>query len=472
MSKPTDVRIAEVQGDRQKFAYRSPMKFGGRVVNDVTVQRAIVKLECPALKKTAHGIGEMTLGTAWAWPSKKLTPEQVSRIVLALCDRVLAAASSMTAVAHPIELGIQLRHEARSIANQLADQMKLPEPIPDLAVLLACSPVDAAIHDGFGRLHEKSSFEVLGPEYLDGDLSRWLGDEFVGVTLDQHVLPKPKMTLSLYHLVGASDPLSLGELSQKANDGLPETLEDWIKAEGLSHLKIKLSGVDLDWDVGRVVEVDRIATATAPSREWSFSLDFNECCPDEDYVIDFIERVDRLSKSILVRLQYIEQPTGRDLKARRDITMHRVGRLKPVVIDESLTDFEILKIARQLGYSGIALKACKGQTESLLMAAAARHYGMFIGVQDLTCIGASFLHSAALAAHLPTVTFVEGNGRQYCPAGNEPWESIYRPMFRIRGGVVPTELLGGPGLGFRWPSGVLPKNLAKLSKPPANTPAS
>ncbi len=56
--------------------------------------------------------------------------------------------------------------------------------------------------------------------------------------------------------------------------------------------------------------------------------------------------------------------------------MHRVGRLKPVVIDESLTDFEILKIARQLGYSGIALKACKGQTESLLMAAAARHYGM------------------------------------------------------------------------------------------------
>ncbi len=82
------------------------------------------------------------------------------------------------------------------------------------------------------------------------------------------------------------------------------------------------------------------------------------------------------------------------------------------------------------------------------MAAAARHYGMFIGVQDLTCIGASFLHSAALAAHLPTVTFVEGNGRQYCPAGNEPWESIYRPMFRIRGGVVPTELLGGPGLDF------------------------
>ncbi len=213
-----------------------------------------------------------------------------------------------------------------------------------------------------------------------------------------------------------------------------------------------------------MVEIDRIATASAPNKDWSFSLDFNECCPDEDYVIDFLERVERLSKSILARMQYIEQPTGRDLKARRDITMHRVGRLKPVVIDESLTDLESLKVARQLGYSGIALKACKGQTESLLMAAAAKHHNMFIGVQDLTCVGASFLHSASLAAHLPTVTFVEGNGRQYCPAGNAAWEPLYRPLFRIRGGVVPTELLGGVGLGFRWPTEILPKELAKLAK--------
>ncbi len=57
---------------------------------------------------------------------------------------------------------------------------------------------------------------------------------------------------------------------------------------GLTHLKVKLSGTDLDWDVGRMVEIDRIATASAPNKDWSFSLDFNECCPDEDYVIDFL----------------------------------------------------------------------------------------------------------------------------------------------------------------------------------------
>ncbi len=66
----------------------------------------------------------------------------------------------------------------------------------------------------------------------------------------------------------------------------------------MTHLKIKLSGTDLDWDVGRTIEVDRIATASGQARPWSFSLDLNEACPNEDYVIDFIERIDRLSRML------------------------------------------------------------------------------------------------------------------------------------------------------------------------------
>ncbi len=37
------------------------------------------------------------------------------------------------------------------------------------------------------------------------------------------------------------------------------------------------------------------------------------------------------------------------------------------------------------------------------------------------------------------------------PGGNKDWDSLYRPMFHILGGVVPTELLSGVGLGFAWP---------------------
>ena len=98
--------------------------------------------------------------------------------------------------------------------------------------------------------------------------------------------------------------------------------------------------------------------------------------------------------------------------------MHAAAKIKPVVIDESLVDLESLLLCRELGYSGVALKACKGQSEALLMGAAAQKYGMFLCVQDLTCPGASFLHSASSRPGFPP-----GGHRRQRPAilpGRQP----------------------------------------------------
>jgi len=119
-----------------------------------------------------------------------------------------------------------------------------------------------------------------------------------------------------------------------------------------------------------------------------------------------------------------------------------------VVIDESLVDLASLRLAVEQGYSGVALKACKGHREALLMAAVARHENLYLCVQDLTCVGASLLHSASLAAHIPGVAAIESNGRQYCPAGNAEWSSRFPGMFDVRDGVLPTRCLSGPGLGY------------------------
>ncbi len=126
--------------------------------------------------------------------------------------------------------------------------------------------------------------------------------------------------------------------------------------------------------------------------------------------------------------------------------MHDVAKIKPVVIDEALVSYESLLQARDLGYSGIALKACKGQTESLLMAAAAQKFGMFLCVQDLTCPGYSFLHSCSLAARVPGVAAIEGNARQYCPSANVKWAHKLPKMFTLKNGAVETGRLAGPGL--------------------------
>src|SRR5207245_1099801 len=100
-----------------------------------------------------------------------------------------------------------------------------------------------------------------------------------------------------------------------------------------------------------------------------------------------------------------------------------------------------------MGYTGAALKACKGQSQSLLMAAAAQKLGMFLCVQDLTCPGASLIHSAGLAAHVPGVAAIEANSRQYVPAANRPWEERFPGVFRITDGTMETGVLTGPGLG-------------------------
>jgi L-alanine-DL-glutamate epimerase-like enolase superfamily enzyme len=317
---------------------------------------------------------------------------------------------------------------------------------------VAASPVEAAIHDAYGRALGANSYDVLGPELVNADLGRYLSEDFAGETLDAYTLRKPKPRMPLYHLVGALDPLAPDDVAQPIGDGLPETLGHWIAADGLTRLKIKLAGDDLQWDVERVIAVEQVAAEAQGRRgcnEWQYSLDFNEKCSNVDYVLDFLAQVKERSPAAFARIEYIEQPTHRDLRAHPENRMHQAARVKPVVIDESLVDFESLMLARELGYTGVALKACKGHSEALLAGAAAQKYGMFLCVQDLTCPGRSFLHSASLAARIPTVAAIEGNARQYCPAGNIEWAEAYPTMFRVSDGTVGTAALDGPGLGFR-----------------------
>jgi len=283
------------------------------------------------------------------------------------------------------------------------------------------------------------------------DLEHYLGKEFQGDSLHCHISETPKTCLPVYHLIGALDPLQTSEVSNPVGDGLPETLAEWIRFNGLTHLKIKLNGDDVDWDVDRVVGVDRVSVEVQKGRgvdQWSYSLDFNERCASVDYLLEFLRRVKENAPAGYERIQYIEQPTARDLNASGVSHMDAAAKLKPVVIDESLVDLESLLRARDLGYTGAALKVCKGQSQSLLMAAAAQKYGLFLCVQDLTCPGASLIHSAGLAAHVPGVTAIEANARQYMPAANAPWVDQFPGIFKIRDGAMRTESLTGPGLGI------------------------
>jgi len=450
MFKPTDVRVVQAVAETERFAYRTPIKFGGRVVTDAVLLHVAVDVVTRDGRQ-GRGFGSMPVGNVWAWPSQKVPGESTLQAMIGLGQRLVREAAGYPEYGHPLEITHELSQGYQPAADAVARDAGLAESIPRLAQLVAASPLEAAIHDAYGKTLGRNSYNLLGPEFVNCDLSAYLGPEFRGEYLDAYTLRQPKATMPLYHLVGALDPLTDGDLAQRINDGLPETLPEWIAADGLTHLKIKLNGDNLAWDVDRVVAIERVAAAAQQERgcaAWYYSADFNEKCRNVEYVLDFLTHVGERSPAALERLQYIEQPTHRDLKANPANRMHEAAKRKPVVIDESLVDFESLLLSRELGYSGVALKACKGHSEALLMGAAAQKYKMFLCVQDLTCPGMSFLHSASLSARIPTVAAIEGNGRQYCPAANLAWVERFPTMFRITDGTVGTAALDGPGLGF------------------------
>ncbi len=389
--KPTDVRIEAVCCSYEDHLYRAPIKFGGTAVDRVT----LLNVECRVRSRDGYnsiGHGSMPLGNVWSFPSKVLRYDDTIAAMKALAVRIGRLFGDCTVTGHPIDIGHALEPEYFKAAADVTRQLQLAEPIPHLCALVVASPFDAAVHDAFGRLHGRNCYHDLG-HYLCAD--------FAGDSLDRHVSRTPQPRMPLYHLVGALDPLEASDVTKPIGDGLPETLPQWIDYNGLTHLKIKLNGDDLGWDVDRVVRVDRITSEVQQRRRvetWAYSLDFNERCANVAYLLEFLRRVKDQSPRGFERLAYIEQPTARDLAQNRDNVMHEAAKLRPVVIDESLLDLDSLLLAREMGYTGVALKACKGQTQSLLMAAAAHRFGMFLCVQDLTCPGASLLHSAGLAA--------------------------------------------------------------------------
>ncbi|MCA9179120.1 MAG: mandelate racemase/muconate lactonizing enzyme family protein [Planctomycetales bacterium] len=447
MAKPTDIRIQEVRHWTHTIDYRTPIKFGGRVVTSATLVNVRVTVETRDGRQGV-GCGSMPMGNAWGWPSQAVTTDQTLQALLDTAERYSQRAGELGISGDPLELTHALSEGLASDASVACSA--LPESMPRLAQLVACSPTDAAIHDAFGKALGQSCYRVLDQAHCNRDLAAYLTPEFAGEYLQQYTSPEPVPSLPLYHLVGALDPLTDADLAERLGDGLPETLGEWILADELTHLKIKLAGDDLPWDVARVAAVERAAVVAQTQlgrTTWCYSLDFNEKCANVEYVLEFLAKLAEASPAALERVQYIEQPTHRDLRANPENRMHEAAKIKPVVIDESLVDLESLQLAREQGYSGVALKACKGHSEALLMGAAAQKYGLFLCVQDLTCVGASFLHSASLAARVPTVAAIEGNGRQYCPAGNAPWAAKFPGMFQIRGGRVQTSELNGPGLG-------------------------
>ncbi len=267
----TDIRIDEIRHTYEDYIYRAPYKFGGRVVDRVTLLNVRCRVTTRS-GKAAWGFGSMTLGNMWAFPSKTMSYDTTLDAMKALAERIGRITADCKEVGHPLDLAHALDPQYVKAASEVSSARKLDEPIPRLCTLVVASPFDAAIHDAFGKVHGRNVYETYGPDLLPHDLSRYLGPAFRGERLDRALLAKPQERIPLFHSVGGLDPLEAKDVERPLRDGLPETLPDWIAWNGLVRIKIKLSGDDLAWDVGRTLAIDRITSAAQARRgvtDWS-----------------------------------------------------------------------------------------------------------------------------------------------------------------------------------------------------------
>ena len=145
-------------------------------------------------------------------------------------------------------------------------------------------------------------------------------------------------------------------------------------------------------------------------------------------------------------LAYFEQPTGRDI-SEHAFDWRAVADRRPVMLDEGLTSLDLMRVAREQGWSGFALKTCKGHSFALVAAAWARHHGMLVSLQDLTNPGLAMIHAAWFAAHVPMINDVELNSPQFTPQANAAWLDRLPGLFDPRHGVheLPAEVPMGLG---------------------------
>ncbi len=450
LPKSSDARVLGMALHYIPIQNRVPLKFGKETLTQVTCARARVRI-CDRAGNHAEGWGETPLSVTWVWPSAIPYSERLAALQ-ALCESIARHWPAFDASGTSLELGHAfLKSELPRLLAAANASRPSAAHIPWLAALVCASVCDQALHDAYGNLLHRPTYATYGSDLASQDLGAFLEParpdvSFSNRFLTEFIAHQPKQQLPAWHLVGGVDPLTEADLTgHEPHDGYPVLLADWIRRDGLKCLKIKLRGNDRDWDYNRVVRVGCIALEHEIT--W-LTADFNCTVDEPDYVNEILDRLRDEFPRFYGMILYVEQPFPYDLESRR-MDVHSVSARKPLFLDESAHDWQHIRLGRELGWTGVALKTCKTQTGALLSAAWAKAHGMTLMVQDLTNPMLAQIPHILLAAHVETIMGIETNSMQFYPQASEPEASIHPGLYQRKAGCVNLGTLGTTGFGYR-----------------------
>src|SRR5262245_49303568 len=169
LSGPTDIRVEDLTFDYEEFLYRAPYKFGGVPVDRATILNVNVTVRTRG-GKTAKGFGSMPMGNVWSFPSREMSYNTTLNAMKSLAERIAKITSGHEEFGHPIDINAALEPEYLKAAAEISKSPTLAAPIPKLCALVAASPFDAAIHDAFGKVHNRRCYQTYCRDLMARDL--------------------------------------------------------------------------------------------------------------------------------------------------------------------------------------------------------------------------------------------------------------------------------------------------------------
>lgn len=359
----------------------------------------------------------------------------------------------------------------------------------DLTTSFASALFERAIVDAVSRLEKRSVFQMVKSDRLGVDLKS-VHPELAALKLPRIVSSRPLTEFSIRHTVGLADPLTSADLpnDKRVNDGLPETLAEYVKADGVRHFKVKISG-DPKRDRERLENIWSVVLRT---EQPVITLDANESYADLKAFAGFVDDLEKNNVGLFQHIEYIEQPLPRHLPINRENErwIRKIAARKPLLIDEADGTVDAYKQALAVGYQGASHKNCKGFFKSLLNYALVVHHASkgtpaFLSAEDLQNLPVVPLHQDFATCGILGLEHCERNGHHYnfglsmlsekdkanvTRHHPDMYEKRKNEWFlKIRRGVVSCASLQCPGFGVRdepdWKSMTDMKTWVKLRHP-------
>ncbi|MBA62524.1 MAG: hypothetical protein CMJ76_09185 [Planctomycetaceae bacterium] len=315
---------------------------------------------------------------------------------------------------------------------------------PQLLTSFGHSMAERCLIDALCRKSNCSFRKILSTGALYGDFVTELNARGHKRNISPWQHDHSSERIAVRHTVGLGDPLSNSEqqLDDGISDGLPATLEDHLRHNGIRYLKVKIGNRGLE-DIQRLMAIWRVCELTA-GWKISFTLDGNEQYSSIEEFEEFWSQLRSIPELRMFtdNVIAVEQPLNRMVALDETATsgLREFSSVVPVIIDESDAAKDDCWQALCLGYSGTSSKACKGVTKALinrqLIAECQNEQEerqFLVTGEDLCCVGVVALQTDLALVSVMGLTHVERNGHHYHSGLNYLSRGCYEEIIQQHG---------------------------------------